>query len=131
MSGMRVQAQDFNSYCSTMSGSRSDLTAVNRYAATHIVERKLLNSSLTNLPSYEAFNLWEKYPWKIECFLEDLFLGSQWSIILGYRRLSVKSLMNEPRIRLTIVNLPRTRTDAIALLDHHTQKKKKKPVVIQ
>ena len=22
-------------------------------------------------------------PWKIECFLEDLFLGSQWSIILG------------------------------------------------
>ena len=29
-------------------------------------------------------------PWKIECFLEDLFLGSQWSIILGYRRLSVK-----------------------------------------
>ena len=33
-----------------------------------------------------------KCPWKIECFLEDLFLGSQWSIILGYRRLSVKSL---------------------------------------
>ena len=32
----------------------------------------------------------EKGPWKIECFLEDLFLGSQWSIILGYRRLSVK-----------------------------------------
>ena len=29
-------------------------------------------------------------PWKIERFLEDLFLGSQWSIILGYRRLSVK-----------------------------------------
>ena len=26
-----------------------------------------------------------------ECFLEDQFLGSQWSIILGYRRLSVKS----------------------------------------
>jgi hypothetical protein len=25
--------------------------------------------------------------------LEDLFLGSQWSIILGYRRLSVKSLI--------------------------------------
>ena len=31
-----------------------------------------------------------KCPWKIECFLEDLFLGSQRSIILGYRRLSVK-----------------------------------------
>ena len=31
------------------------------------------------------------YPWKIECFLEDLFLGGQSSIILGYRRLSVKS----------------------------------------
>ena len=34
-----------------------------------------------------------KCPWKIECFLEDLFLGSQWLIILGYRRLSVKSLV--------------------------------------
>ena len=32
----------------------------------------------------------EKCPWKIECFLEDLFLGSQWSIILGYIWLSVK-----------------------------------------
>jgi len=33
------------------------------------------------------------YQWKIECFLEDLFLGGQSSIILGYRRLSVKSLL--------------------------------------
>ena len=33
-----------------------------------------------------------KCPAKIEWFLEDLFLGSQWSIILGYRQLSVKSL---------------------------------------
>ena len=33
-----------------------------------------------------------KSPWKIECFLEDLLLGSQWSIILGYRRLSDKFL---------------------------------------
>ncbi len=32
------------------------------------------------------------YQWKIECFLEDLFLGGQSSIILGYRRLSVKFL---------------------------------------
>ena len=32
------------------------------------------------------------YPWKIECFLEDLFLGGQSSIILGYRRLSLFSL---------------------------------------
>ena len=32
-------------------------------------------------------------PWKIECFLEDLFLGGQSSVILGYRRLSVKSLL--------------------------------------
>ena len=38
-----------------------------------------------------------KCPWKIECFLEDLFLGSQWSIILGYRRLSVKSLKHNPQ----------------------------------
>ena len=29
----------------------------------------------------------------LECFVEDLFLGGQWSIILGYRRLSVKSLL--------------------------------------
>ena len=35
----------------------------------------------------------ENYQWKIECFLEDLFLGGQSSIILGYRRLSVKSLL--------------------------------------
>ena len=28
----------------------------------------------------------ENYPWTIECFLEDLFLGGQSSIILGYRR---------------------------------------------
>ena len=33
------------------------------------------------------------YPWNLECFLEDLFLGGQWSIILGYRRLTVKSLL--------------------------------------
>ena len=33
-----------------------------------------------------------KSPEEIEWFLEDLFLGSQWSIILGYRRLSVKFL---------------------------------------
>ena len=33
------------------------------------------------------------YPWNLECFVEDLFLGGQWSIILGYRRLSVKSLL--------------------------------------
>ena len=26
----------------------------------------------------------------LECFVEDLFLGGQWSIILGYRRLSVR-----------------------------------------
>ena len=31
--------------------------------------------------------------WKIAGLMEDLFLGSQWSIILGYRRLSVKSLL--------------------------------------
>ena len=47
------------------------------------------------------------YPWNLECFLEDLFLGGQWSIILGYRRLSVKSLLvckinpgNDSSIRL-------------------------------
>jgi hypothetical protein len=33
----------------------------------------------------------------LECFVEDLFLGGQWSIILGYRRLSVKSLLVYPQ----------------------------------
>ena len=44
-------------------------------------------------PANFAYNNEEKrenYPWTIECFLEDLFLGSQWSIILGYIWLSVK-----------------------------------------
>ena len=36
--------------------------------------------------------LWN-YLGNLECFLEDLFLGGQWSIILGSRRLSVKSLI--------------------------------------
>ncbi len=45
----------------------------------------------------------KKYPYKIECFLEDLFLGSQWSIILGYRRLFVKSLID--RWYLLIIQL--------------------------
>ena len=40
----------------------------------------------------------ENYPWNLECFVEDLFLGGQWSIILGYRRLSVKSLLVYPVI---------------------------------
>ena len=31
-------------------------------------------------------------PWNLESFLEDLFLGGQSSIILGYRRLSLFSL---------------------------------------
>ena len=35
---------------------------------------------------------YRNYLWNHECFVEDLFLGGQWSIILGYRRLSVKSL---------------------------------------
>ena len=46
---------------------------------------------------YSFINPWmvksgehKKSLWKIECFLEDLFLGGQLSIILGYRRLSVK-----------------------------------------
>merc|ERR1711893_492758 len=34
----------------------------------------------------------KKCLWKIAGLMEDLFLGSQWSIILGYRRLSVKFL---------------------------------------
>jgi len=53
----------------------------------HFSFSQLLDVSLSN-----SHSLSEKCPWKIECFLEDLFLGSQGSIILGYRRLSVKSL---------------------------------------
>ena len=33
-------------------------------------------------------------PKEIAGLMEDLFLGSQWSIILGYRRLSVKFLFS-------------------------------------
>ena len=62
-------------------------------------ERRLMH--LVPAPAVRLWNvikcqriLWavRKCPWKIDCFLEDLFLGSQWSIILGYRRLSVKFL---------------------------------------
>ena len=49
----------------------------------------------------------KKQPWEIECFLDDLFLGSQWSIILGYRRLSVKSCEQT----LTIQDLTRRTHD--------------------
>jgi hypothetical protein len=45
------------------------------------------------LKNHSIFEKERNYPWKIECFLEDLFLGGQSSIILGYRRLSVKSLL--------------------------------------
>ena len=43
-------------------------------------------------PSIQRDASFMDYQWKIECFLEDLFLGGQSSIILGYRRLSVKFL---------------------------------------
>jgi len=52
----------------------------------------------TNLIFNLQFREVRNYPWKIECFLEDLFLGGQSSIILGYRRLSVKSLLVQPSI---------------------------------
>jgi hypothetical protein len=54
--------------------------------------------NVTNEPFYEILDVtslelerYHKTTNKIECFLEDEFLGSQWSIILGYRRLSVES----------------------------------------
>ena len=56
---------------------------------------KISKKSTFNLQFREVRN----YPWKIECFLEDLFLGGQSSIILGYRRLSVKSLLVQPSIQ--------------------------------
>ena len=52
---------------------------------TDVDHRTNLNQEAT------IFLFLKNYPWKIECFLEDLFLGGQSSIILGYRRLSVKS----------------------------------------
>ena len=46
----------------------------------------------------DTWKLWseetQKCLWKIAGLMEDLFLGSQWSIILGYRRLSVKFLFS-------------------------------------
>ena len=44
-------------------------------------------------------------PWKIECFLEDQFLGSQWSIILGYRRLSV-NICQGTSLRPSVFGIP-------------------------
>ena len=40
------------------------------------------------------------YPWNLECFLEDLFLGGQSSITQAFRRLSVKSLPSKACGRL-------------------------------
>jgi len=46
---------------------------------------------IRSIESYKEHSVKDKKSlWKIECFLEDLFLGGQLSIILGYRRLSVK-----------------------------------------
>ena len=59
------------------------------HAYQHRIDRFLLTNVLSFLLQDFSFFI-EKCPWKIGCFLEDLFLGSQWSIILGYRRLSVK-----------------------------------------
>ena len=49
------------------------------------------SGSIPSLTMFAHSSTQRNYPWKIECFLEDLFLGGQSSIILGYRRLSVKS----------------------------------------
>ena len=51
------------------------------------------SGSIPSLTMFAHSSTQRNYPWKIECFLEDLFLGGQSSIILGYRRLSVKSLL--------------------------------------
>ena len=73
-----------------LSAQAEDRTSLGPYGLP--TSTNLLSRNIQSLGISPLFNLWEKYPWKIECFLEDLFLGSQWSIILGYRRLSVKSL---------------------------------------
>jgi len=39
-------------------------------------------------------SLQRNYPWNIYLFLEDLFLGGQWSNILDYRRLSAISFLS-------------------------------------
>ena len=54
------------------------------------MNEKLGNASHKS-PDQEAFN--RELSMEDECFLGDLFLGGQSSIILGYRRLSVKSLL--------------------------------------
>jgi len=51
---------------------------------------QLSETKFWGLESYKEHSVKDKKSlWKIECFLEDLFLGGQLSIILGYRRLSV------------------------------------------
>ena len=55
-------------------------------------ERSNQSSQDNSLSSKDKERDRENYPWTIECFLEDLFLGGQSSIILVNRRLSVKFL---------------------------------------
>ena len=55
-------------------------------AAVLMLNRLLHQIQLQQTEDQSSMEKWnkttEKCPWKIECFLEDLFLGSQWSIIL-------------------------------------------------
>ena len=66
------------------------------------VDHEWLVTNLNHLKLQSCFLM--NYLWKIECFLEDLFLGGQRSIILGYRRLSVKSLLVCNRLRNRMIN---------------------------
>ena len=65
----------------------------------------------------------ENCQWKIECFLEDLFLGGQSSIILGYRRSSVNSLLVWPSTAVTINGLEEEKPPWLDGLIHKSPRK--------
>ena len=84
---------------------RAALKKIIKNKKLELSERFAAQLKLNKLPKNSSkirirINIKKKSPQKYECFLEDLFLGSQWSIILGYRRLSVKFLYEKDHKRL-------------------------------
>jgi hypothetical protein len=68
---------------SVVSSSLSSLSFCDLFLRGERRGQTLIHSSIFLSHSFLKV---ENYQWKIECFLEDLLLGGQSSIILGYRR---------------------------------------------
>ena len=85
-------------FCEVLFINLPNLKTVNNNSESQQILIKSMEKSsevvaAADLPSSDwIFKVVWKCLWKIAGLMEDLFLGSQWSIILGYRRLSVKFL---------------------------------------